>query len=307
MSERNQEGLVIRADNGEAYYNGGIAQLPGATLVIARAVKIREVEWGTPDYNTTRLWEVDSSGKTVTYSKSLVFPSTDGVLNWEDARCLVKGNGRIVIGMTAVTNAEFPYNPHPALMIGKVDREGRFRIVEGPNVFPVVGKNFTPLNDRDEFLFRQEEDSHLLRKVVIRDGKLEQIGVLDFGCHKRDWMKRHVGTTGYEIDFGHEDLRILPIHGVSMQNGRFDYSLGISIIDRGGRIKHVGHEPLVRRPDFQDVVPVGIELHNVRNVVYSTGYKREGDVVTFNINVGDLAMDMSREFTIRELLDNALK
>lgn len=266
---------------------------------------------GEPDNGILKLFEVDTTGKTV-QEKVIWKPIYNG-LNLEDPRVLVLPSDNIMIGMTAVLrdNTGRPV-PFPALV--KIDSVKSwqqdlppFLVIEtfGP------GKNLTPV-DKFSFLFRPEsqEYNHKLLVFSLHAQVPQKLGDITFPKSLL-WASWRIGTTMPPIWLNSREALFI-MHGISKQtiDGKdlYVYSIGRAKLTRDNDVYKVtvAPDPILTPDTFRDEFgkPLVQELHpDQRRVVYSCGgvikYSSQ-DTLSLYVNVGDRAT-FEVEFALDEL------
>ena len=244
------------------------------------------------------------------------------VRNWEDARAFrpdetddqgIKSN-EVSIGLTAIRASD--NQPVAATVRGKVIN-GNFSLEqESLVVYPDdEGKNVTPIS-LTEALFRREGSRYSLE--VVKDGKdengqkkLEVKKIIQFPT--KPWCEWQIGTQAQILPGG-----ILPIHGVNRFSLGMDpqtgeevfghtYSLGLAQLDKNLEVIKVTDTPLFTRESFKNILPMGKELDDNKDVIYCCGYSILGDRVKFIINIGDLmTVEVSKSlFELQRALDKS--
>lgn len=260
------------------------------TMLLLREVMTGNVI-GEPDLGNIVLLELDSQGGMVNHQVIWEYQGQNHLL--EDPRALVQSDGRILLGLTAVDSQK--YAPYPAITtISSSTGVGdltNIRIIKefGP------GKNTTPI-DPETFIFRRngEENNHQLLVFGFDGQNVFAKGDIIFSKNI-PWAKWRIGTTMPPIWINKKEALMI-IHGITMIDGKFVYSLGRAklTMDANDFSVEVDPLPLITPDDFLDINGNSLieELHpELRRVVYACGgvlKKADSKVVlSLFVNVGD--------------------
>ncbi len=270
------------------------------TFLMAREVHIAGGQ-GEPDKGDMVLLEVDAQGKVI--QEKVIWKLEGASQLLEDARAFVCKDGKVLLGLTAVTEENGKATPYPAVVTldnahKPNDQLPQVQVLKqfGP------GKNMTPLDDHGTFLFRQDSPEHHHHLLVFSwDGEHEaQVkGQVQFPTDI-PWAQWRTGTTMPPIWINdHQALMIF--HGITKQDGKYIYTLGRALLnisnDDAINKKYtvqVDYNPLVTPDDFLDDHGRSLveELHpHLRRVVYACGgvLRRVENqlVLALYVNVGD--------------------
>ena len=258
-------------------------ELPG-TILLSRAVHIRNVREGEPDKNTLHVCVIDQNGNRQRL-KDLDLPVNDKIINWEDARV----GPNQTLGLTVVIHEDGKYSPHPALV--KVEIEGgNLKVVGKPQIFEnSPGKNVIPLENG--IIYRPDGFSHQLHYL---DSRGELLKIIDFSNFRNiEWLRKKMGAVARPIEVG-DGLKLLFIHGVQGNQIGIDgkikddiYALGIAVLDKNWNVLAVDKEPLLERKDFLGNLQPDEDLNPKKEVVYACDFLEKEDGFILPVNVGD--------------------
>jgi hypothetical protein len=269
-----------------AIYNTIFMRVPGisGTISLSRAVDMRKIKEGEPDWNTLVVCFTDPSGNSQRLN-DLDLP-VDEIGNWEDLR--VGANGKL--GLTAVSHDGGEYCPHPALVEVGI-KDGNLKVVGAPKIFKnLTGKNVIPLENG--FIYRPDGVSHELH-YIDPQGKL--LKIIDFSNFRNiEWLSKKMGATARPIKL-EDGLMLLLIHGIREGMGidgkskNVIYTIGIAVLDELWNVMAVDNEPLLERKDFLGNLQLNEDLHPEKEVVYLCDYMKGKYVLslTLPVNVGD--------------------
>lgn len=280
--------VLIYQEN-EAIFNAGVIDVEGTRLMVVRKVDMQHVERGKPDMGNVGIYEVTDDGAKEVGQLNISHPD---VSNWEDARVFVSDEGKILVGLTAIRKID----NHPVAAAVELEFvDGKLSLKEDTLhvYFNDEGKNTTPISS-DEILFRPEDTKHILVKAKhgtdeFGQNKLEVVKTIQFP--KKSWCEWQIGTQAQFLPG-----RILPIHGVNRFNladvGKEEvfahtYSLGFAQLDENDNVIKVTDTPWLTRRSLKNVLPMGTELDDNKDVIYCCGYSIRGNMVRFVINIGD--------------------
>lgn len=283
---------LIPYSKNEAVFNAGVIDVEGTRLMVVRKVDMNGVQRGKPDKGNVGIYQLTDDGAQEIDQLNIYHPE---VSNWEDARVFVSDKGKIIVGLTAIRKDDD--HPVVATVEGEVI-DGKFSLKEGTLhvYFDKEGKNMAPTS-LDEVLYRPDGSKHTLTKAkhgIDENGqaKLEEIKIIQFP--ERDWCKWSIGTQAQFLPGG-----ILPIHGVNKFSLGVDpktgeevfahtYSLGFTQLDKDDNVIKITDLPWLTRESFKNILPMGTELDDNKDVIYCCGYYVRGNVVRFIVNIGDL-------------------
>ncbi|MGB3019955.1 MAG: hypothetical protein WBB58_01920 [Microgenomates group bacterium] len=209
----------------------------------------------------------------------------------EDPRVVIIGDGRVMVGMTAV-EARVPY---PAITYLEQDSISKIE----PSTVRIIrdfgpGKNMTPI-DSSTFFFRQEKNHHKLLVLSWDENndRIDKTGELEFP-KDIDWASWRVGTGSPPIWINEREALMI-FHGIKVENGLYVYSVGKAMLykDDNGKysLTHIDRTPLLHPDDFitkEDGSPLVPDLHpELRRVLYVCGHTLEGDDLSLFVNHGD--------------------
>jgi hypothetical protein len=220
----------------------------------------------------------------------------------------------VLIGLTAIRASD--NKPVAAMIRGEVIGDN-FSIDQGSLEVYLddEGKNVTPIS-LSESLFRRKGLKHSLEVVehgkdANGQNKLTVKKTIQFPI--RPWCEWQIGTQAQILPGG-----ILPIHGVNRFSLGIDpktneevfgyaYSMGLARLDSGFNVIGITDTPLFTRRSFKEILPMGTELDDNKDVIYCCGYSVEEDIVKFVVNIGDLmTVEVSKSLSeLQEALDNS--
>lgn len=275
----------------------------GALVTLGREVEKIARGSGQPDFGRLVLVEFDASG--VMTREQIVWEPVGDSLWLEDPRALPLPDGSVLIGLTAVMRVRRGYHPYPALT-----RLSRAMWYE--KTLPAItiverfgaGKNITPIDDHT-FLCRPERNEYSHRLLMFSFDELVARHVQDIEYPKDlEWGLWRMGTASPPLWID-DNSALMIVHGITIRDGLYVYSLGRARLDRKDGHMHitVARESILTPDDFLDNRgrPLVRQLHpKLRRVVYSCGSIITGDaqdVLALYVNVGDTAT-----FEVRFLL-----
>jgi hypothetical protein len=253
------------------------------TILLSRAVHIRDITPGEPDMNSLHVCVIDPGGNRQRL-RDLDLPVNDKIINWEDPRV---GTDR-TLGFTVVLREGNTYTPHPALVRVGIE-DGNLRTVGIPKIFEnIPGKNAIPLGDG--MIYRPDGVSHQLHYL---DPQEKLLRTIDFSNFRHiEWLSKKMGAAARPIELK-DGLKLLLIHGVRGGKGidgsiKDDvYAIGIAVLDEMWQVKAVDPKPLLERKDFLDNLPPSGDLRREKEVVYVCDFTETEDGLVLLVNVGD--------------------
>ncbi len=263
----------------------------GHIFLLPREVK-QAGKKGEPDKGTLVLIEINNEGKVI--HERVVWRPKNDELHLEDPRAIVLPDKTVILGMTAVLKKDNEYLPYPAIMT--LNSSDWKQDLPEPQVFTEFGpgKNLTPI-DENTFFFRKdgEHNSHKLYVLVQNQGKIDIAGELQFS-EDIPWAEWRIGTTMPPV-WVNENEALMLVHGITIKNNKYVYSLGRSkLFKTNGTYKvEIDPVPILTPDDFMSEGKSIIdELHpEARRVVYSCGGVIHSDTnedkLTLFTNVGD--------------------
>lgn len=275
-------------------FNAAVWREPqsGHIFVMPREVKNAGGK-GEPDKGRLILLELDKQGDLI--NEIEVWRPDSDDLHLEDPRALVLDNHKVIIGLTAVVKENGKYLPYPAII--NLDTSLWKKSLPKPIIIKNLGhgKNMTPV-DAETFFFRKdgEGNSHKLYVCSWDGAQIKEAGEIDFSIDI-PWAAWRIGTTMPPI-WVNENEALMLIHGITIENGKYIYSLGRSKLKKNQFNKYqieIDRDPILTPDDFvKDGMPVINELHpELRRVVYSCGgvikNHLEEEVLSLFTNVGD--------------------
>lgn len=263
----------------------------GNVVLLLREVTVAGQE-GEPDKGAIVRLEIDPHGHLM--SETVVWRPETNKIHLEDARALPLKSGQVLLGLTAVQQENRQFIPYPATAIlDSPTWDGEFPPVNVIKEFG-AGKNMTPMST-DTFIFRPEgpEWNHKLLAVKWTPEKGERLGEIAFPTNI-PWARWRIGTT-MPPRWITDDRALLIIHGISVNQDRYVYSIGRAKLTKVGQqfAVEVDPEPLVTPQQFraEDGDPLMAELHEKRRVVYACGgVEKQVDgrqMLALYVNVGD--------------------
>jgi len=259
-----------------------------------------------PDIGSLMLSEFDREGQLI--AEHEVWKPSSENFSLEDPRAIVGQDGIITIGLTAVFFSNGEVETYPALV--KVDSNWKKKL---PTVTVIKdfgqGKNMTPLG-HDFFVFRPSEQkyNHKLLMFKIGEERAEKITDLIFS-KELPWAEWRIGTAMPPI-WQKDGSAIFFIHGISIEEGKYIYSIGLSKIfpKNGTYVTAVCPEPILTPKTFTDGEGKALieELRpEERKVVYACGGiidQKNPEHLKLYVNVGDRAT-FEVVFEMKEILN----
>mgnify|MGYP001616573787 CR=1 FL=1 len=268
-----------------AIYNTASIPAPelSGTIFLSRAVKMRNVRKGEPDWNSLHVCVTDSSGNRQRL-KDLELPVDDKIVNWEDARVGADGT----LGFTVVIHEGDKYNPHPALVKVGIE-DGNLKVAGAPKIFEnIIGKNAIPLEGG--FIYRPDGVSHQLHYLDSQGGLLK---IIDFSNFRNiQWLSKKMGAAARPIEL-EDGLLLLLIHGVRGGRGidgsiKDDiYAIGVAVLNKNWQVVAVDEKPLLERGHFLGNLQPNEDLRLEKEVVYLCDFTERKDGLILPVNVGD--------------------
>lgn len=257
-------------------------QLSG-TISLSRAVDMRNVREGEPDWNSLHVCVTDSSGNRQRL-KDLELPVGGKIVNWEDPR--VGANG--ILGFTVVFHEGDTYNPHPALVKVGIE-DGNLIVVGNPKIFEnITGKNVIPLGNG--IIYRPDGVSHQLHYLDPEGGLLN---IIDFSKFEDiGWFRTKMGAAVRPIEL-EDGFKLLLIHGIREGRGIDGnpkgaiYAIGTAVLDKNWQVVAVDKKPLLERGDFLGNLQPDEDLRPEKEVVYLCDFTKRKDDLILPVNVGD--------------------
>ena len=304
--------VLISYDPEVARYNAAVIQSEKDNLIMLREVQRNSVRPDRPDKGDLVIYRSTSNLVERVGKLNLQHPDVD---SWEDVRAIIADDGKIVMGMTAIRASDS--KPVAATMACRVENGNLSIIQESLRVYlKDRGKNVTPISET-QFLFRREKFKHSLELVengkdATGQDKLKVRKIIHFPI--RSWSKWQIGTQAQILPGG-----IIPVHGINRYSLGIDqltkkdtfgytYSLGLVKLDENLKVIKITNIPLFTRESFKNILPMGIELDENKDVVYCCGYSIDEDVVKFIINIGDLMIvEVSKSLSELEKMFNVLQ
>lgn len=247
---------------------------------------------GKPDIGKLVLFEIDR--KNTIIHERVIWESIGNSFFLEDPRALTNKDGSTTIGLTAVIRTDTGFSPYPAFV--KIQSGATWEGVLPPiSVIHAFGpgKNLTPVK-KNKFLFRPEKEGyhHKLLFFDINDHNLKSVYDIEFPTDL-PWALWRIGTTMPPIWID-KNQAILIIHGITIQEGKYVYSIGRARFYKKGRKFYVNvyPRPFITPETFSNNKKhTGKELHpELRRVVYACGgvvRKKRPDILNLYVNVGD--------------------
>lgn len=282
----------IFPDTDKARFNVAAWQRADRDNVVLVGREVHEAGVDKPDIGKLVLFEIDDEARII-HERVLWEPTLDSFY-LEDPRALSHKDGSITIGLTAVLKSSTAYLPYPAVVkIDKADAwSGQLPPVMLIHAFG-PGKNLTPIR-KYKFLFRPEnlDYHHKLIYFDLRDTHSNSAYDIVFPTNL-NWALWRIGTTmpPWWIE---KDKALLIIHGITVKEGKYIYSIGrAKLYKKNGRfVVKVHPDPLITPDTFlKEGKPLESELHpELRRVVYACGgviKRKDPHNLFIYVNVGD--------------------
>lgn len=168
----------------------------------------------------------------------------------------------------------------------------------GEQALDTEGKNVTAIGS-NLFVFRPEGEENNHRLLVFerkKNGEVVQKQYIEFP-NDISWGQWRVGTTMPPIWINKNEA-IFPIHGITIEDGKFVYSIGMSRLTRGKNgelsVDNISQKPVIHPDLFAGHYNEDdVELHKERRVVYCCGglpvYDDNNELsgLKMYVNVGD--------------------
>lgn len=257
------------------------------TILIGREVD-KPGEDGEPDIGSLILVEIDAKGQVI--RERTIWKPVFSSLYLEDPRALVLSDGGVMIGLTAVLRGIRGIKPFPAIVRIADDWEGKLPPITLIQSFG-PGKNLTPFTT-NSFLFRPEAKAYYHKLLIFEIKHMipRKIGDIVFPTDI-PWALWRIGTTIPPIWITPEEA-ILLIHGITINEGTYTYSIGAAKLIRNGDDFNVEvyKEPFFTPDILSAYVPNIKELRpSEKRVIYACGgiVKENTDQIYLYLNVGD--------------------
>lgn len=267
-----------------AVFNSAVYPTEEADYIVSRAVYRKDVLQGVPDRNVLVVVKSYRNGLLERQPDfNLPIGEAEGeVMNWEDAR--IDGD---IMGLTAVCKEGSAYVTYPALV--KISANGHGIEAQSEPVILRQDKGKNIISYGNEFVYRRERESHILRRGRVSSGSsFDEVGKVDYSDFSDiKWGLKKIGVVTRRIPMG-DGLYILPIHGVS-ESREFDdvYSIGLSVVDENWRVLAVDPEPLIKRDHYLGNLPRSEDLNPEKDVAYLLDFAERDARITAFVNVGD--------------------
>jgi hypothetical protein len=278
---------------GPARYNVAAWQKADQDTVVLVAREVAEPgEEQKPDVGKLVLFEIDEQNR-ITHER-VIWEPLHSSFYLEDPRARVGDNGDITIGLTAVLRSDEGFQPFPAIV--QIE-SGHTWDGELPPITLIhalgPGKNITPIN-RDTFLFRPEKADYHHKLLLFNPYNTDPALTYDIEFPKNlSWALWRIGTTMPPIWVDDKNA-LLIIHGITIENGKYIYSIGrAKLYIENGRYKVAVHPNPIITPEMfiKAGKPLEAELHpELRKVVYACGgviKRKEPDNLNLYVNVAD--------------------
>lgn len=259
----------------------------GNIILIGRELS-QKGTFGEPDIGRIILYEINQKDEIV--HKRIIWEPLYESPYLEDPRALVYKNGTVVIGLTAVLRTKNGIQTFPALV--SVDNRWTSSL---PPVTLIQtfgpGKNTTPILE-NYFLFRpeKEEFSHRFLVFYYRDLLPEEVGTLSLP-KDLDWASWKMGA-GCPPIWLDKSKAIFIVHGISLKDRKYIYSIGVSLLEKRGRnfFLKVHPEPILTQETLRRKIKFRELRPRLRRVVYVCGgivKAIEPGLLHLYVNVGD--------------------
>lgn len=244
-----------------------------------------------PDIGRLVLFEIDEENRII--HERVLWESLHNSLFLEDPRALVHSNSNITIGLTVLIRTDNGFLPYPCVVKVRSDSAwtGGLPPISIIHAFG-PGKNLTPIR-RNVFLFRPErlDYHHKLLLFNITKNPTESYDI-EFPTDL-PWALWRIGTTMPPL-WVSKNEGILIMHGITIQEGKYIYSIGRALLRRKkGKFQIIVHpDPLITPDTFtSQKLPQIKELHpELRRVVYACGgviKRKDPNNLYLYVNVGD--------------------
>ena len=262
-------------------------------FLITREIE-RESKENEPDFSRLILAELDKKLKPI--REFTIWEATNESLLLEDPRAMSKPDDTVTIGLSAVLRGgQGEYIPYPAVT--------KLNTRHWKDMLPAVtiiesfgpGKNTTPVEE-DTYFFRPDgsETSHQLLVFSLKDMVPRKIQYLRFPMDLK-WAEWKIGTAMPPIWLD-ENNALMIMHGITIRDGKFIYSLGRAILSKhnGKYDIKVDKKALITPEYFRDSQGNYLvdELHpELRKVVYCCGgilKPTNKEKLILFVNVGDM-------------------
>jgi hypothetical protein len=283
----------IFPEGGPARYNVAAWQKADKDHVVLVGREVQEPGANeTPDIGKLVLFEIDKQNRII--HERILWESLNHSFFLEDPRALVHSDGSITIALAMVLKTRDGYSSFPAVV--KIDSVSTWS-GELPPISLIhaygSGKNLTPIK-QNKFLFRPESEDyhHKLLFFDLSNVDPESTYDIEFPTNL-DWALWRIGTTMPPLWFGGNSA-LLIIHGITIKEGEYIYSIGRAKLHRkeGHFVVDVHPEPIITPDTFvKEGRPLEEELHpGLRRVVYACGgviKRNEPESLYLYVNVGD--------------------
>lgn len=266
----------------------------GNTILLLREV-LKAAKRNQPDKGNLVLLELNHQGGIV--EERTVWRPQGANHLLEDPRALIRSDGSVMLGLTAVENNSTPF---PAVtLLDSPSWRGDLNQIEVIKDFG-PGKNTTPI-DHETFFMRCNglKNHHRLKAFKWNKSGATDLGEIDFP-NTIDWASWRIGTTISPF-WMNKNEALMIFHGIKIEKGKFVYSIGRAKLSKtqgfganGLYRVEVDPKPILTPDDFLDEFnrPLIKELHpKLRRVVYACGgvLKKVNSqlVLALYVNVGD--------------------
>jgi predicted GH43/DUF377 family glycosyl hydrolase len=279
---------VLKDDN-VSFFNAAAWPKKGTKNIILIGRELSQKgAFGEPDIGRIVLYEIDSGDEIV--RKRVVWEPVYESLYLEDPRALVYKDGRVVIGLTAVLRTKNGIQTFPALTSADNGMTSSLSPITLIQAFG-LGKNTTPLLE-NYFLFRPEGENFNHRFLVFyyKDFLLKEVGLLSLP-KDLSWASWRMGT-GCPPIWLDKYKAIFIIHGISVKNGKYVYSIGVSLLEKRGEefSLRVYPQPILTQETLKQKIKIRELRPSLRRVVYVCGgvvKNAEPSLLHLYVNVGD--------------------
>lgn len=259
----------------------------GNIILIGRELS-QKGRLGEPDIGRIVLYEINEKDEII--HKRIIWEPVYESLYLEDPRALVYKNGTVVIGLTAVLRTKKGIQTFPALVSVDSGWTSSLPPVTLIQTFG-AGKNTTPLSE-NYFLFRPDRQEFTHKFLIFYYNNLLPRKIWTLSLPKDlDWASWKMGA-GCPPIWLDRSRAIFIIHGISLKDKKYIYSIGVSLLERYGRkfSLKVYPEPILtpemlrKRVKFRELRP------RLRRVVYVCGgliKNNRPDLLHLYVNVGD--------------------
>lgn len=279
----------VLKDKDASFFNVAVWPKKGTRNIILIGRELSQKgKFGEPDIGRIILYEINEKDE-ITHKRIIWEPLYES-LYLEDPRALVYKNGTVVIGLTAVLRTKKGIQTFPAL----VSVDNRWTSSLPPITLIQTfgpGKNTTPLLE-NYFLFRPdlEEFTHKFLVFYYKGLLPKKVGTLSLP-KELDWASWKTGA-GCPPIWLDESRAIFIVHGISLKEKKYVYSIGVSLLERCGRkfSLKVYPEPILTQEMLRKKIKFRELRPRLRRVVYVCGgiiKDTEPDLLHLYVNVGD--------------------